>query len=325
MTELINPHPVHWAGVGLEQRRIHGSEDRPDPSSRAAQFSKTIRRSRRVSPPPTLSRGPQKRPLVVRGPIWGRRLPAESGLLATRLLLLGTVARATEKYSQRTQEGRVADPNFRTPAEDSPKAETSRREQADEAALAHLQDPAGELLDRQIEAIRRDALAVEPHATLRDQPAPLAAGDLEDAGDQRGQVDWTVASGPHPVGIGQGELRNVVRHSVGDVDGVEPGLRLPGGLGAVKALHDPAGELPLRLRWVPGGRLVAQEQLVVGTHRLVGDAHQLPEHLLRRIGDADIVAERLAHLLPAVRPGKDGERHDRLLRDVVGALDVPGE
>src|SRR3954447_22588963 len=110
MTELINPHPVHWAGVGLEQRRIHGSEDRPDPSSRAAQFSKTIRRSRRVSPPPTLSRGPQKRPLVVRGPIWGRRLPAESGVLATRLLLLGTVARATEKYSQPTQEGRVADP-----------------------------------------------------------------------------------------------------------------------------------------------------------------------------------------------------------------------
>src|SRR3954453_11228388 len=153
MTELINPHPVHWAGVGLEQRRIHGSEDRPDPSSRAAQFSKTTQRgSAGLAGSHRLSWSTKKAPRR-EGPEWGRRLPAESGLLATRLLLLGTVARATEKYSQRTQEGRVADPNFRTPAEDSPKAETSRREQADEAALAPLQDPAGELLDRQIEAI----------------------------------------------------------------------------------------------------------------------------------------------------------------------------
>ena len=68
-----------------------------------------------------------------------------------------------------------------------------------------------------------------------------------------------------------------------------------------------------------------QQQPVVLAHRRVGDAHQLPEHLLRRIGDADVVAERLAHPPHPVGPGQDRHRQDRLRRLAEGLLHVAAE
>ena len=47
-------------------------------------------------------------------------------------------------------------------------------------------------------------------------------------------------------------------------------------------------------------------------HQLVGDAHQLAELLPRRLGDADVVAERLRHLLAAVETLEQRRGHDDL-------------
>ena len=61
------------------------------------------------------------------------------------------------------------------------------------------------------------------------------------------------------------------------------------------------------------------KQVDVAPHQRVGDRHQLAEHLLRRLGDADVVAERLRHLLPAI--GALEQRHGddalRLLAEIL--------
>ena len=75
----------------------------------------------------------------------------------------------------------------------------------------------------------------------------------------------------------------------------------------------------------PSRQLLAEQQPVVLGHRLVGDPHQPPEHLLRRVGHADVVAERLAHLLDAVGADQDRHGQDRLRRLAVGGLDVAAE
>ena len=60
-------------------------------------------------------------------------------------------------------------------------------------------------------------------------------------------------------------------------------------------------------------------------HRLVGEAQRLAVLLLRRLGHADVVAQRLGHLLDPVGPRQDRHRQDRLLGLAVGALDVAAE
>ena len=56
------------------------------------------------------------------------------------------------------------------------------------------------------------------------------------------------------------------------------------------------------------GKGRARRRAIVARHQLIGDAHQLAEHVVRRIGYADVVAEAFAHLLHAVEPLQD--RHD---------------
>jgi hypothetical protein len=72
---VINPHPVHdGRGSGSS------NEGQECPSLRAAQFSKTIRRGRRVSPPPPSARFTKKAPRS-RGPAMTRPRGGRSGLL----------------------------------------------------------------------------------------------------------------------------------------------------------------------------------------------------------------------------------------------------
>src|SRR5215210_3387399 len=69
-------------------------------------------------------------------------------------------------------------------------------------------------------------------------------------------------------------------------------------------------------------RPVEQETEVVG-HQVVGDAHGLPEHLARRFRHADVVADGLAHLDPAVRADEERGR-DHALRPLPVVLhDLP--
>ena len=67
------------------------------------------------------------------------------------------------------------------------------------------------------------------------------------------------------------------------------------------------------------------EQFVVGPHQLVGDGHQLAEHLLGRFGDADVVAQALGHFALAVEPDEDGHGQHDLRWLAVFALDVAAD
>src|SRR5688572_6076388 len=55
-----------------------------------------------------------------------------------------------------------------------------------------------------------------------------------------------------------------------------------------------------------------RKQLDIAPHQFVGDRHQLPENLVRRLGYADVVAERLRHLLLAVQAFEKRHRQDAL-------------
>ena len=67
------------------------------------------------------------------------------------------------------------------------------------------------------------------------------------------------------------------------------------------------------------------EQQVVPPHQLVADRHELAEHLVGRLGDADVVAEALRHLLDAVQPLEQRRRHDHLRLEPVARHDVAAD
>ena len=100
-------------------------------------------------------------------------------------------------------------------------------------------------------------------------------------------------------------LGNFLRHLAAN-DGVEGPLGLGCSVLAAEHPDDGAGELALLLdRLGVGHRTVEQERVVV-RHQVVGDVHDLPEHLVWWIRDADVVPQGLAHLHLAV--GADEER-----------------
>ena len=84
----------------------------------------------------------------------------------------------------------------------------------------------------------------------------------------------------------------------------------------------PAAVLHLILQSLDlGFRRVGQEQPVL-PHQVVRDRHRLAEHLLRRILDRNVVAERLRHLLDAVEPFEQGKGHHHLGLELVLAHQV---
>jgi hypothetical protein len=76
------------------------------------------------------------------------------------------------------------------------------------------------------------------------------------------------------------------------------------------------------LRVAPGGDLGLQrghlgfgplrQQLEVAPHQLVADRQDLGEHGVRRLGDADVVALALGHLLDAVQAFEQRHGQDAL-------------
>jgi hypothetical protein len=63
-------------------------------------------------------------------------------------------------------------------------------------------------------------------------------------------------------------------------------------------------------------------ELEIAPHQHVGDRHQLAEHLRRRFGDADVVVERLRHLVDAVQSFEQRQRQDALRLLTVMALQL---
>ena len=79
------------------------------------------------------------------------------------------------------------------------------------------------------------------------------------------------------------------------------------------APDDARRELLLRLHGMDRRQRLAEQQQVVARHQLVADAHQLAEHLARRLAHAHVVSEALRHLLHAVQPLQQREQEDDLL------------
>ena len=96
---------------------------------------------------------------------------------------------------------------------------------------------------------------------------------------------------------------------------------------AVEALDDRARERALASRGPTSRPADARSRgpRTTGPSPSSGQRERAPVHLLRRLGDADVVAERLRHLLDAVRPRQDRDGEDRLLGHAVGALHVARE
>ena len=90
----------------------------------------------------------------------------------------------------------------------------------------------------------------------------------------------------------------------------EAHLVIPG-IGALFTLALPA---------LDGGHGLEAEQFHVAPHQFIGDRHQLAEHLVRRLGDADIVVQRLGHFLHAVQPFQDRHGQHDLRRLAIGFL-----
>src|SRR6478736_4789019 len=64
----------------------------------------------------------------------------------------------------------------------------------------------------------------------------------------------------------------------------------------------------LTLRNLLGGHV--SQQLVVAPHEAIRDRHRLAVNLIRRLVDADVIAEALRHLVDSVEPFEQRSRHN---------------
>ena len=150
-------------------------------------------------------------------------------------------------------------------------------------------------------------LAVEPHGPLADQPPRLARGEAELVRDQRRQVDRPAAAAKPATWISSGSSRRTWTWSK------RCSAASPAPSPWKRSVSRRASSRFVSTAGRPVERLREQQQVVLA-HRRVGDAHQLPEHLVRRIGHPDVVVVGLAHLQLAVGPRQDRHRQDRLRR-----------
>ena len=172
-----------------------------------------------------------------------------------------------------------------------------------------------------------DLFAVELDCASRDELlAEVAIGFFEPEGGLKDVADEGKDGG---VGgeVGGGELGEL---GGGEVAFGEAGFPIvAGGFGillAVVAGGDFRAELLFGLHGVEGGvALFAEEKGVVAVHELIGDAHDLAEHVVGCFGDADVVVVGFGHLLHAVESFEEGHGHDDLLWLALLLLEVAAD
>ena len=155
-------------------------------------------------------------------------------------------------------------------------------------------------------------LAVYADCSLGEHPAAFAVGLYQARyRQQSGQV--------YRVVLRQDVAGGVFGGLVGAELAVEGLLGLLPRSRAVVKVGYGAGQRPLRLprmgrpRRQSGGQIFGPFPVQAGgqaqplRHGLVGDAHRLPEHFLRRLVDPDVVTQRLRHFHPPV--GAHQQRH----------------
>ena len=168
---------------------------------------------------------------------------------------------------------------------------------------------------RDVERLGRQRLAVEPHAAL-GQGAPRLRARAAEHGSRSARAGARSRRRPRTTAssIVLGRLAR-------DEDAVERRLGRRGRAPAPwkRATSSRASARLASRGPTPAGDRRAQQQLVPGRERVVRDAQRLAVHLLRRLGDPDVVAEGLRHLRVAVEPGQQRQRQHHLRRLPVGA------
>src|SRR5215204_1004853 len=168
------------------------------------------------------------------------------------------------------------------------------------AALADLEHLAFEFVGRKREFFVAHDPASDPDGPTLYKATRLAVGTGEaGARDQVDYPDLLVLRQPYDGRV----LGHLTAH-----DSVEDLLGAGHRVLPMKLAYQRAGQPAFLLDGIGlGHRPVEQERIVVG-HQVVGDAHDLPEHLVWGIGHAYVVADGLAHLDLAVRADEERGR-----------------
>src|SRR3990170_2456404 len=187
-----------------------------------------------------------------------------------------------------------------------------------EAAAAHTQHQAIRHLDLRVRLL--DPSPIEADPTLGNQPPCLAFRLGQSRAHQ--QVD-DLHLPSREIGTAETRLRNLLGQLPRFELALEGPLRPTGGLRSVPHAHDSAGQPCFRVARMHravgkalgrGADVVHRQirgELQVVCDEVVRQRHRLPVHLVGWVGDADGVAEALAHLLGAVEADEQrGEQHD---------------
>src|SRR3990170_1110761 len=156
-----------------------------------------------------------------------------------------------------------------------------------------------------------DPPSVEADPTLRDEPPRLALGLSQPRAYE--QVD-DLHLPSREIALAEGRLRDLLGQFSRSELALERPLRLLCGVWSVPHPHDFAGQPGFRVARMqrpvgeaPGRRAnvlhrQGRRELHVVRDEIIRQRHRLAVHLVGRVGDADGVAEALAHLLGAVEP-----------------------
>src|SRR4029077_3543162 len=155
------------------------------------------------------------------------------------------------------------------------------------------------------------SFAVDFHGAGFDLAGGVADGFGEaDFGQHLVDAD----AGFDPDAIGQRYGLQAGRHFLAADYGVEDFGRAGGIGGAMEVGDDVLAERDLGFHGVQGfpqARDFRQagvgQQFVVAPHKVVRDLHDLAEHDLGRLGNADVVVERLRHFVDAIEAFQDGD------------------
>src|SRR5215216_4800248 len=166
------------------------------------------------------------------------------------------------------------------------------------ATLAHLEHLTFEFSARKREPLVAYDPPTDPHGPALYKAARLAVRVREAC--ECDQVDY-----PELLVVWQLDHRRIIWYFAAH-NGIKELLGVGCGRLPVELTHQRAGQLTFLLDRLALRHRPVEQKGVVIVHQLVGDAHDLTEHLTRRVCYAYVVADGLAHLDLAV--GADEER-----------------
>src|SRR5215207_7953254 len=180
----------------------------------------------------------------------------------------------------------------------------SSKSQTGIAALADLEHLALELSARKREPLVTYDPPADPHGPALYKAPRLAVRAREAC--EPDQVDY-----PDLLVVWQQDHRRIIWYFAAH-DGIKELLGVGCGRLPVELTHQRAAQFTFLLDGLALRHRPVEQKGVVVVHKVVGDAHDLPEHLTRRVCYAYVVADGLAHLDLAVGADQERGRDDAL-------------